>query len=64
MFPRPNLTPCEPYANRMASYCQSGDYYCDSSYGVDETEAKDIHGQEDMTYGNAAISFVVDTIKG
>ena len=63
-FPRPDLAPCQPYANKMASYCQSGDYWCDSSYGVSEDEALYIHGMEDSTYREAAIEFVLQTLDG
>lgn len=45
------------FSTRFRSYCQAGDAYCNSGYGVSPDQAGAIHGNEPETYQSAAIGF-------
>ncbi|KAK4224903.1 cutinase-domain-containing protein [Podospora fimiseda] len=52
LFARNNVTACEPYADRIRSYCDTGDIYCD--LGDDAA----IHGSYFANYSIAAADFI------
>ncbi|KHN98641.1 Cutinase [Metarhizium album ARSEF 1941] len=58
LFPRKNSANCEKYASKMASWCDTGDVYCD--LGDDRA----VHGQYIEKYGREIIQFIVDKYKG
>lgn len=56
IFARSNATVgvCETYSDRLVSFCDTGDVYCDSG------EDKPVHSSYIERYGNDALKFVVD----
>ncbi|PHH91388.1 hypothetical protein CDD83_643 [Cordyceps sp. RAO-2017] len=64
IFQRDNGTvrTCEAYADRMVSYCDTGDIYCDSG------EDNKVHGLYVPRYGDEVVKYVVgryhDSVKG
>lgn len=56
VFERTNasVAACEAYADRLVSYCDKGDVYCDA--GADRL----VHGRYMMRYGDDALDFVVE----
>lgn len=53
-FPRQNNAGCDPVAHRMVSYCNAGDFFCDSGGNLT------VHLEYVQTNGAEAVQFVVD----
>ncbi|KAK9444280.1 Cutinase [Metarhizium brunneum] len=58
LFPRNNSASCEKYASKIASWCDTGDVYCD--LGEDTA----VHGQYFSNYGPEIVQFIVDKYNG
>lgn len=54
MFPRTNDTVCAKYNDRMASWCDKGDKYCDAG------NSTAVHGLYLEKYNSTMVSYVVD----
>lgn len=54
VFSRRNISACEDLSDRLVSYCDTGDIFCDSGNDVR------IHGAYIDTYGDQVAKFVVD----
>ena len=52
-FPRWNTSACDAYADQMASWCDTGDKYCDSG------DSQEVHYSYFDKYTNDAVAFVV-----
>lgn len=51
IFPRTSVTGCKQYANRLQSYCDSGDAYCDGGeYLAPHYEYVNNYGEEAAEY--------------
>lgn len=57
IFPRLNLTACEPYTDRIRSWCDTGDVYCDRGNNTR------IHGSYFTNYTDVAVDFIVGKYK-
>jgi acetylxylan esterase len=57
IFDRKDISGCEAFSDRIISYCDAGDVYCDA--GADETD-RAIHSLYVERYGEDAADFVVD----
>lgn len=53
VIPRANTTVCDAYSDRMQSYCEANDFFCDSG------NSTAIHLAEANTYEDEVVSFVV-----
>ncbi|OLN88112.1 Acetylxylan esterase 1 [Colletotrichum chlorophyti] len=53
LFPRENITACEPYASKIESWCDTGDIYCDVGNNTS------VHGSYFANYTDDAVEFVV-----
>jgi len=53
IYPRQNLTACDPYASRIHSYCDAGDPFCASGNDVN------VHVTYQDVYTQASIDWVV-----
>ncbi|KAG7108902.1 Acetylxylan esterase 2 like protein [Verticillium longisporum] len=54
LFGRDDTAACEPYAPKIASWCDTGDVYCDRGNNTE------IHGGYFALYDDDAVDFVVD----
>ncbi|KAH7625332.1 cutinase-domain-containing protein [Sordaria sp. MPI-SDFR-AT-0083] len=54
IFPRENMTSCLPLADRIASWCDTGDVYCDN--GQDST----VHGGYFGNYTTETVNWIVE----
>ncbi|KAK3997445.1 cutinase-domain-containing protein [Cladorrhinum sp. PSN332] len=52
LFARNNVTACEPFADRIRSYCDTGDVYCDLG------NVSAVHGSYFATYSTDAAEFI------
>ncbi|KAJ0118611.1 hypothetical protein J7T55_012863 [Diaporthe amygdali] len=59
-FPRLDNAACLPVAEKMISYCDSGDYFCDNGTSAD---ALTIHESYVQVYGVDAAEYVVDKVQ-
>ncbi|KAK3949868.1 cutinase-domain-containing protein [Pseudoneurospora amorphoporcata] len=57
IFPRENMTSCRPLASRIASWCDTGDIYCDA--GADST----VHGGYFGNYTMETVNWIVEKYK-
>ncbi|KAF4811263.1 Acetylxylan esterase 2 [Colletotrichum siamense] len=53
IFPRDNTTACQQYASKIASWCDTGDVYCDIGNNTK------VHGSYFANYTDDAVEFVV-----
>ncbi|KAK0642226.1 cutinase-domain-containing protein [Cercophora newfieldiana] len=53
IFPRLNLTACEPYTDRIRSWCDVGDVYCDKGNNTR------VHGTYFANYTDVTVDFIV-----
>ncbi|ROV98007.1 hypothetical protein VMCG_06955 [Cytospora schulzeri] len=60
-FPRLDTTSCLPVADKMISYCDAGDFFCDNGTS---TDALLIHESYALRYGAQIVEYVVDKIGG
>ncbi|TWU71995.1 hypothetical protein ED733_003056 [Metarhizium rileyi] len=58
LFPRKNSGDCEKYASKIASWCDTGDTYCD--LGND----KAVHGNYLSKYGKDIVQFIFEKYNG
>jgi hypothetical protein len=56
LFPRVDQDECERLGDRLRSYCDEGDVYCELSGPRDE----DVHGSYIRRYGEEVVDFVVE----
>ncbi|KAF3764319.1 family 5 carbohydrate esterase, partial [Cryphonectria parasitica EP155] len=56
IFPREVPAGCDPVADRMVSYCNANDTYCDSGSSLD------VHLSYVQDNGTSAVNFIVDQI--
>lgn len=60
-FPRLDNTGCLPVADKMISYCDGGDFFCDNGTSSD---ALTIHESYAQKYGAQIVEYVVGKIEG
>lgn len=60
-FPRLDNKACFPAAEKMISFCDSGDYFCDNGTAANALE---IHEGYVPEYGAKAVDYVVGKIDG
>ncbi|KAH7310472.1 cutinase-domain-containing protein [Stachybotrys elegans] len=53
IFARHDIGVCQDYADRLVSYCDTGDIYCDRG------DDRDVHGQYVAEYGDDVFNFIV-----
>ncbi|KAK0620982.1 cutinase, partial [Immersiella caudata] len=53
LFPRVNITACDPYSDRIRSWCDVGDVYCDRGNNTR------IHGSYFANYTDVTVDFIV-----
>ena len=53
IFPRTNITACEPYSDQIRAYCDTGDVYCDRGNN------SAIHGSYFKNYTKEASEWIV-----
>lgn len=54
IFPQTNTSLCTKYDDRLVSYCNTGDVYCDS--GNNRT----VHGLYEHYFGDEVVDYIVD----
>ncbi|KAL1851392.1 hypothetical protein Daus18300_012573 [Diaporthe australafricana] len=58
VFPRVNSAGCAPLANKMVSFCNSGDTFCDSGQNLT------VHLSYVQDNGTSAVNFITQKVKG
>ncbi|KAI3397159.1 hypothetical protein diail_11133 [Diaporthe ilicicola] len=58
VFPRNDSSSCAPVANKMVSFCNSGDTFCDSGNNLT------VHLSYVQTNGTSAVNFITQKVKG
>ncbi|KAK4445699.1 cutinase [Podospora aff. communis PSN243] len=53
IFPRVNLTACEPYSDRIQGWCDTGDVYCDRGNNTR------VHGSYFANYTDVTVDYIV-----
>lgn len=57
IFPRDDNDACEEISDRIVSYCDTGDVYCDAGDGESD---RDVHGAYIERYGDDVVDFIVE----
>lgn len=55
IFPRDDVDACEDLGDRIVSYCDTGDVYCDNG----EEKDRDVHGEYIERYGDEVVDYIV-----